>query len=113
LTATTLLLLPAGALAQSAPEPTYQTRNGARTAAQLQTELALAGYVGPWDTASMLAAYDRAGLPTIDPYPNDTTWSCFPSNPSCGRDPWWAEWSEQHDDARVSYSAIGPGWWLM
>src|SRR5262249_42214061 len=67
-----------------------------------------AGYVGPWDTASMLAAYDRAGLPTIDPYPSDTTWSCFATNPSCGRDPWWAEWNEQQDETHVSYSAIGP-----
>jgi hypothetical protein len=107
LTAATVLAHPAGASAQAQPEVTYQTRNGLRSVEQLESELTAAGYGGPWDTVSMLAAYDRAGLPTIDPYPSDTTWSCFASNPSCARDPWWAEWNEQQDDTHVSYSAIG------
>jgi hypothetical protein len=38
---------------------TYQTQNGPRTAAQLHDELAAAGYGGPWDVGSMLAAYNR------------------------------------------------------
>jgi hypothetical protein len=46
------------------PEPTYQTRKGARTAGQLHDELMAAGYGGPWDVQSMLAAYQRATAPT-------------------------------------------------
>ena len=101
------LVAPPSALAQAQAEVTYQTRNGPRSAAQLQSELAAAGYSGPWDGASMVAAYDRAGLPSIDPYPSDLTWSCFATNPSCGRDPWWAEWNEAQDSTHATYSAIG------
>jgi hypothetical protein len=43
------------------PEPTYATRNGPKTAAQLHDELAQAGYAGPWDVNAMLAAYNAAG----------------------------------------------------
>jgi len=56
----------------------------------------------------MLSAYDRAGLPTIDPYPSDLSWSCFATNPACGRDPWWAESNELQDTTHVTYPAIGP-----
>jgi hypothetical protein len=103
LAATSVFAYPAGALAQAQPEVTYQTRNGPRTVDQLQRELTASGYGGPRDTASMLVAYDRAGLPSIDPYTSATTWSCFTSNPSCARDPWWAEWNEHQDDTHVSY----------
>jgi hypothetical protein len=90
-------------------EPGYPTANGPRTAAQLQQELLAAGYAGPWDVESMLAAYDRAAAPRIDPYPDDLKWSCFDTNPSCGRDPWWAEVNTDQSDARVTYRAIGSG----
>jgi hypothetical protein len=43
-----------------ADDPTYPTRNGPKTESELQTELAAAGYTGPWDLASELNAYDRA-----------------------------------------------------
>ena len=63
-------LLTAGpALAQSAP-PTvavYQTRNGPKTADQLAVELQAAGYPGPWDVQSMLAAYGRASASSPAP----------------------------------------------
>jgi hypothetical protein len=55
----------------------------------------------------MLAAYERAGLPSVDPYPTDNAWACFASNPSCGRDPWWAESNALQDVTHVAYSAIG------
>jgi len=55
----------------------------------------------------MLAAYDGAGLPSIDPYPADSSWRCFDENPSCKRDPWWAEWNEAQDATHVTYSALG------
>jgi hypothetical protein len=57
---------------------------------------------------SAAAQQQTAALPTIDPYSSDSTWSCLDSNPSCARDPWWAEWDEQQDAANVTYSAIGP-----
>src|SRR5205085_11082055 len=48
-----------------------------------------------------------AGLSVVGAYPDDTAWSCLATNPSCARDPWWAEWNELQDDTRVTYSAIG------
>src|SRR4051812_47262633 len=70
---------------------TFETRNGPRTLDQLRDELPTAGYPGPWDAASVQAAYASAGPAGIPPYPNDTSWTCLPTNPSCGKDPWWAE----------------------
>ena len=107
LTATSPLAMPTSRADQADAEDTYQTRNGQRTSAELHSELAAAGYAGPWDRQSMLAAYDRAGLPSIDPYPTDREWGCFVTNPSCGRDPWWVEHNELQDDTSVTYSAIG------
>jgi hypothetical protein len=101
------LISPAFAAAQADSGATFQTRNGPRTMEQLEHELAAAGYVGPWDSASMLAAYERAAAPSIDPYPSDTSWSCLPDNRSCQTDPWWAEWNALQDDTHVTYSAIG------
>ena len=50
--------------AQDAGTPVgYPTRNGDRTADQLRLELTAAGYPGPWDVDSMLAAYARAAAP--------------------------------------------------
>jgi hypothetical protein len=50
------------------PTSTYQTRNGPKTADQLRGELAAAGYSGPWDAPSMLAAYaGAAAAPTATP----------------------------------------------
>lgn len=37
-----------------------QTANGARTPAELAEEVRIAGYAGPWDAASVAAAYARA-----------------------------------------------------
>ena len=105
---TTVYSTHTGALAQATPAVTYPTRSGPRTVEQLQSELGAGGYAGPWDPTLMVAAYDRAGLPTIDPYPNDTTWSRSATNPSCGRDTWWAGGNEDQDDSHVSCAAIGP-----
>jgi hypothetical protein len=44
----------------STPESTYPTSNGPKTEAALRQELAAAGYSGPWDVPSLLAAYGRA-----------------------------------------------------
>lgn len=40
-----------------------QTRDGYLSDADLQARLRSAGYGGPWDTASMIAAFNRAGQP--------------------------------------------------
>jgi hypothetical protein len=53
----------------AAPEPSYQTRKGSKTAVQLADELGAAGYAGPWEINAMLAAYDRASAPTPTPVP--------------------------------------------
>jgi len=45
---------------------------GPRTAAELTTELSRAGYGGPWDVTAMLAAFDRATVPTPTPIPTST-----------------------------------------
>jgi hypothetical protein len=87
-------------------EPAYLTPNGSRTTAQLRQELATAGYNGPWDVQSMLAAYDGAS-PRIAPYADDSTWSCLPDNPACPHDPWWGESDARQEDAHVTYTAIG------
>jgi hypothetical protein len=47
----------------ASPPPTYPTRNGPRTETELRTELTALRYSGPWDVASMLAAYERAAEP--------------------------------------------------
>lgn len=44
----------------------------------------------------------------VDP-PLEAAMSCVPSNPSCGRDPWWAERDELQLNDAVQYSFIGPG----
>jgi hypothetical protein len=51
----------------AAQEATYPTRNGPKTEAVLHAELTLAGYLGPWDMASMLTAYDEAAPPPAPP----------------------------------------------
>jgi hypothetical protein len=48
-------------------EQTFMTRGGPKTESQLRTELQAAGYPGPWDINSMLAAYERAGAPLYAP----------------------------------------------
>jgi hypothetical protein len=55
---------------QTTPVPAYNTRNGPKTIDQIHQELASAGYQGPWDTDSMLVAYNRAYVaPTPTPLP--------------------------------------------
>src|SRR5688500_6034528 len=88
-------------------DPIFETRNGPRTLEELRSELGAAGYGGPWDTAEMLAAYARAGVSGVLPYSSDTAWTCLAANPSCGRDPWWAEWNELQGEDVVTYAAIG------
>jgi hypothetical protein len=63
--------------------PIYETRTGPKTEDVLRAELSLVGYDGPWDVASMLAAYERAGAapqataptnpPTSPPIPSPPT----------------------------------------
>lgn len=46
------------------PNPTeqlFQTREGPRTIAQIRAEMQAAGYNGPWDAASLIAAYNAIG----------------------------------------------------
>lgn len=43
---------------------TYQTPNGPKTIAQMQSELATAGYNGPTDDASIIATYNQTALGT-------------------------------------------------
>lgn len=68
--------------ATATPNPTpvvVMTRNGPKTQDQLQLELQTAGYTGPWDTDSMLAAFNRAYVaPTPTPLPtaNPTQAQC-------------------------------------
>jgi hypothetical protein len=79
---------------------TFPTRKGPRSADDLAIELAHAGYPGPWDVPSMLAAYDRATTPTATPMPTArqstvrTAWQ-RPSDPACtpafATAP-WCEW---------------------
>jgi hypothetical protein len=89
------------------PEPTHQTRNGPRTDSQLRIELEAAGYSGPWDADSMLAAYGRAGLSSLDFVTDNAAWTCYEANPSCARDSWWAEWNELQDPTHITFTAIG------
>jgi hypothetical protein len=51
---------------------TYTTRNGPKSEQDLRTELARAGYQGPWDLGALLTAYDRATAPTATPVPTRT-----------------------------------------
>lgn len=63
------IIAPPLATPQATPTlpPVYSTVNGPRTEPQLRDELAQAGYAGPWDIASLLAAYGRATAPTPPP----------------------------------------------
>ncbi len=76
-------------------------------AAQLRDELTAAGYSGPWDISSMLAAYDRApqpfAFPIVEAPGGDNQFWCLTANPSCTRDPWWVEWNERQTDHLVQY----------
>jgi hypothetical protein len=56
----------------------YPTRKGPRAEEDLRAELSGAGYGGPWDVTAMLAAYDRATVPTPTPTatPNPTLLLC-------------------------------------
>jgi hypothetical protein len=56
-----------GCMVVAAPAPTFSTRNGSKTEQQLRDELAAAGYGGPWDVSSMLAAYGAANAPVPTP----------------------------------------------
>jgi hypothetical protein len=61
---------------EATPTPViYATRKGPRSEDDLRAELTSAGYIGPWDTSAMLAAYDRATAPTSTPVP---TWTSVP-----------------------------------
>ena len=45
----------------------------------------------------------------IHPYPTNDRFSCFRANPSCGRDPWWAERFELDDRRMARFSQLGAG----
>lgn len=51
--------------ASPTPPATYSTANGQKTEAQLRDELGAAGYGGPWDTSSLLTAYQSASAAPI------------------------------------------------
>lgn len=63
---------------------TYPTPNGPRSIAQMTTELKAAGYPGPWDDTSVIAAYNRTAgggvtpgegtTPTPTPTPGVDDW---------------------------------------
>ena len=36
-------------------------------------------------------------------------WPCLKENPSCTREPWWAQWNELQDSKRTQYKFLGPG----
>jgi hypothetical protein len=98
--------------ATSAPQ-TYSTPNGPRTESQIRSELAAAGYSGPWDLASMFAAYEKAtrkfDFAVVDSPGGDASFWCLKANPSCGRDPWWGEWNQIQSERLVQYRFLGPG----
>lgn len=36
-------------------------------------------------------------------------WPCLRENPSCTREPWWAQWNTLQDPKRTQYTFLGPG----
>ena len=36
-------------------------------------------------------------------------WPCLKENPSCSREPWWAQWNTLQDSKRIQYKFLGPG----
>jgi hypothetical protein len=44
----------------------------------------------------------------VDPWPRDDRFQCLTANPSCGRDPWWAEWNDLPGGELVGFS-YAPG----
>jgi hypothetical protein len=57
------------------------------------------------------ALFGLAGLPVIaaEASGSDSTSWCLKTNPSCGRDPWWAEWSQPQQSQLVPYPLLAPG----
>lgn len=58
--------------------------------------------------ATPTPAFSPSGLPLIDAPRTDTRFNCLARNPSCGRDPWWAEWNEVQESHLVAYR-FAPG----
>jgi hypothetical protein len=52
---------------QVSPSDRYSTSNGTRSASDIQAELLRAGYAGPFDVPSLLAAYQRATNSPVRP----------------------------------------------
>jgi hypothetical protein len=52
---------------QISANDSYSTTNGVRTSAQIQSELLTAGYTGPFDVPSLLAAYQRTTASPVRP----------------------------------------------
>jgi hypothetical protein len=71
------------------------------------TAVAPAAPATPGPTAAPTPQTRNSGLFVVEPYPSDVAWSCFEANPSCSRDPWWAEWNELQDATHVTYAAVG------
>jgi hypothetical protein len=45
----------------------------------------------------------------MDQAPPGNGWPCQSSNPSCGREDWWAQWNEIQESAWLQFRYIGPG----
>jgi hypothetical protein len=52
---------------QVSPSDSYSTSNGVRSSGQIQAELLSAGYAGPFDVPSLLAAYQRTTASPVRP----------------------------------------------
>jgi hypothetical protein len=52
---------------QVSPNDSYSTANGVKTSADMQYELLQAGYAGPFDVPSLLAAYQRTTAAPVRP----------------------------------------------
>jgi hypothetical protein len=61
----------------------------------------------PADPISPVAPQVSGGFRQVAPYPSDDRFYCVRANPSCARDPWWAEWNELQDPQLVQFSASG------
>jgi hypothetical protein len=58
---------PPAMAAQVSANDSYSTGNGVRTSEQIQAELLGAGYAGPFDVPSLLAAYQRTTASPVRP----------------------------------------------
>ncbi len=82
----------------------------ARVTALVVLSLSLA--LGRPTTAEAVGYVDvgqRTGYPEVRPWSTDDRMYCLRGNPSCGRDPWWAEWNALQGDDLVQFTQLGSG----